>query len=382
MGSVGRYVSGLCVAILGLCAAGWLALAPMAFGYRGKSQHKAVLTDRATGAGLALVSLVTVACWVIAWRRKLRADGIVSGASRRQARPGARARATARGADRPRLARLRGPHRARESEILDGARRPARGPRGARRRARGRRARPARGRARAHLLGGDEAAALARALRPRAPPRPPPRRAVRRARSAREKVARGASRGVQGPRRRHGHGHAQLRPRTCRRRPNRHSVRRRDRAGHPARVPRAGRDRAALPVAHGGGLVIFARRAWSVVWKDLLVERRSKETLNALAFFSLLLLFVFQFALGPDRERLAAALPGLLWLGFVLAGLLGLGRTFVLERENDCWEGLILAPGDKSAIYVGKLAANVTLMLVVEGLILLLFAVFFNVDLG
>jgi len=128
--------------------------------------------------------------------------------------------------------------------------------------------------------------------------------------------------------------------------------------------------------------VIFARRAWSVVWKDLLVERRSKETLNALAFFSLLLLFVFQFALGPDRERLAAALPGLLWLGFVLAGLLGLGRTFVLERENDCWEGLILAPGDKSAIYVGKLAANVTLMLVVEGLILVLFAVFFNVDLA
>ena len=128
--------------------------------------------------------------------------------------------------------------------------------------------------------------------------------------------------------------------------------------------------------------MIFARRAWSVVWKDLLVERRSKETLNALAFFSLLLLFVFQFSLGPDRERLAAALPGLLWLGFVLAGLLGLGRTFVLERENDCWEGLILAPGDKSAIYVGKLAANVTLMLVVEGLILLLFAVFFNVDLA
>ncbi len=92
MGSVGRYVSGLCVAILGLCAAGWLALAPMAFGYRGKSQHKAVLTDRATGAGLALVSLVTVACWVIAWRRTLRADGIVSGTSRRQARREARAR--------------------------------------------------------------------------------------------------------------------------------------------------------------------------------------------------------------------------------------------------------------------------------------------------
>jgi len=119
-----------------------------------------------------------------------------------------------------------------------------------------------------------------------------------------------------------------------------------------------------------------------VVRKDLLVERRSKETLNALAFFSLLLLFVFQFALGPDRERLAAALPGILWLGFVLAGLLGLGRTFVLERENDCWDALLLAPGDKSAIYVGKLAGNVLLMLVVEALLLVLFTFFFNVDLA
>ena len=126
----------------------------------------------------------------------------------------------------------------------------------------------------------------------------------------------------------------------------------------------------------------YARRAWAVVWKDLLVERRSKETLNALFFFSLLLLFVFQFALGPDRERLAGVLPGLLWLGFVLAGLLGLGRTFVAERENDCWEGLLLAPGDKSAIYVGKLAGNLLLMLAVEAMLLVLFAVFFNLDLA
>jgi heme exporter protein B len=128
--------------------------------------------------------------------------------------------------------------------------------------------------------------------------------------------------------------------------------------------------------------VIFARRAWVVVWKDLLVERRSKETLNALFFFSLLLLFVFQFALGPDRERLAATLPGLLWLGFILAGLLGLGRTFVLERENDCWEGLLLAPGDKSAIYVGKLAGNLLLMLVVEAMLLALFVIFFNLEIA
>ena len=129
-------------------------------------------------------------------------------------------------------------------------------------------------------------------------------------------------------------------------------------------------------------MLTFARRAFIVVWKDLLIERRSKETLNALFFFALLLLFVFQFAVGPDRERLAGTLPGLLWLGFILSGLLGLGRTFVAERENDCWEALLLVPGDKSAIYVGKLAGNVLLMLTVAVLLLALFTIFFNIDLA
>jgi heme exporter protein B len=127
--------------------------------------------------------------------------------------------------------------------------------------------------------------------------------------------------------------------------------------------------------------VTYARRAWIILWKDLVRERRSKETLNSLFFFALLLLFVFEFSLGSDRDRLTAALPGLLWLGFILSGLVGLGRTFLTERENDCWEGLLLAPGDKSAVYLGKVAGNLLLMLVVEAILILLFAVFFNVDL-
>jgi heme exporter protein B len=128
--------------------------------------------------------------------------------------------------------------------------------------------------------------------------------------------------------------------------------------------------------------VTYARRAWIVFQKDLLIERRSKEQTNALLFFCLVLLFLFQFALGPDRDRLTAALPGLLWLGFILSGVLGLGRAFLVERENDCWEALLLAPGDKSAIYLGKLAGSLVLMAVVETLVLALFVVFFDVDLS
>jgi heme exporter protein B len=128
--------------------------------------------------------------------------------------------------------------------------------------------------------------------------------------------------------------------------------------------------------------VTFVRRTWAVVWKDVLVERRSKETVNAVLFFSVLLLFVFEFTLGADRERLTAVLPGLLWLGVLLAGLLGLGRSFVLERENDCWEALLLTPGDKGAVYVGKLVGNLLLMALVETVMLTLFTLFLNIDLA
>jgi heme exporter protein B len=125
----------------------------------------------------------------------------------------------------------------------------------------------------------------------------------------------------------------------------------------------------------------FARDAWAVLWKDLLVERRAKEGANALAFFAILLLFLFYFALGPDRERIRAALPGLLWLAFLLAGLIGLGRAFALEREEDCLDGLILAPGDKGGIYLGKVAGTTVIMLAMEVAFLLATEFFYNLDL-
>src|SRR5207237_4395628 len=180
----------------------------------------------------------------------------------------------------------------------------------------------------------------------------------------------GAARGVQDRGRGHAHGHPLVRPRAWRGRSPGRARRRADRARHPARHPRARRRPEPVRRARRGRAVGYARRALAVAWKDLAVERRSKETLNALVFFSLLLLFVFQFTLGGHRERLAAVLPGVLWLGFVLSALLALGRTFLVEREHDCWEGLLLAPGDKSAIYLGKLAGNLALMLVVEALVL------------
>jgi heme exporter protein B len=125
----------------------------------------------------------------------------------------------------------------------------------------------------------------------------------------------------------------------------------------------------------------FARRAWAVLWKDLVVERRAKEGANALGFFAILLLFLFYLALGPDRERIQAALAGLFWLAFLLAGVLGLGRSFALERENDCLDALVLAPGDKGGLYLGKVAGTTALMLAMEVVFILATGVLYNLDL-
>ena len=75
---MGRYLFGLCAAGLGLCAAGWLVLTPFAFGYWGGGAHNAALTDWATGGGLAVVCVVTLAAWAVAWRRTLCADGVLA----------------------------------------------------------------------------------------------------------------------------------------------------------------------------------------------------------------------------------------------------------------------------------------------------------------
>jgi heme exporter protein B len=122
------------------------------------------------------------------------------------------------------------------------------------------------------------------------------------------------------------------------------------------------------------------RRTWAMTRKDVMVELRARERMNAMLFFAALILFIFNFALGPDRERLRDAAPGLLWLAFLFTGMLGLGRSFQAERENECFEELLLTPGDRESLYFGKLAGNILFMLMAEALILPLFAILYNLD--
>ena len=91
--NAGRYLAGLCVSALGVCAGGWLVLTPFAFGY--PHRGRAAVTGFATGGGLVLVSLAALTCWALAWRRKLRADGVLATRQRRRSRRSDRRQARA-----------------------------------------------------------------------------------------------------------------------------------------------------------------------------------------------------------------------------------------------------------------------------------------------
>ncbi|MBI3780752.1 MAG: heme exporter protein CcmB [candidate division NC10 bacterium] len=127
--------------------------------------------------------------------------------------------------------------------------------------------------------------------------------------------------------------------------------------------------------------MIFIGRVMAVARKDLLAEWRNRESFTAMFYFAFLVLFLFNFALGADQALIRGASSGLLWLAFTFTSVLGLGRSVQGEMENDCLEGLLLYPIQREAIYLGKLLGNFSVILVVELVILPLFAILYNMDL-
>jgi heme exporter protein B len=109
--------------------------------------------------------------------------------------------------------------------------------------------------------------------------------------------------------------------------------------------------------------------------KDLLLELRSRDTVPALLLFVVSALVVFRFALPADASDLAAT--GLLWIAVLFTGLLALTRAFVPEREQRTLDGLVLAPCDRSAIWLGKGISVLAFLVLVEALALPAFALFF-----
>lgn len=112
----------------------------------------------------------------------------------------------------------------------------------------------------------------------------------------------------------------------------------------------------------------------TILWKDVLSELRTKEIATSLVAFALLVIVVVSFALDPGEQTSQIA-AGVLWIAFTFAGVLGLGRSFVLEKDKGCLQGLMLCPVDRGVLYLGKMLSIVVFMLVVEAIILPVFIV-------
>jgi heme exporter protein B len=110
--------------------------------------------------------------------------------------------------------------------------------------------------------------------------------------------------------------------------------------------------------------------------KDLLLELRAKETLPSMLLFVLATLTIFHFALPRGTSDTAAL--GLLWVAIVFTALLGLTRAFVAEREQGLFDALVLAPCDRSALWLGKAIAVLAFLVAAEVVALPAFAVFFH----
>lgn len=122
------------------------------------------------------------------------------------------------------------------------------------------------------------------------------------------------------------------------------------------------------------------RRVRAVAWKDLTAERRSRAVLNSVTFLGVLILMLFGFALGPDREALRDASSGALWLAILFSGILAFNRSYQIELDGGALESLLLYPGSRWSIFAGKLLANLAFVFLVELVVIPVAIVLFQVS--
>jgi heme exporter protein CcmB len=117
--------------------------------------------------------------------------------------------------------------------------------------------------------------------------------------------------------------------------------------------------------------------------KDLRIEWRSREILATMTFLAVVVVLIFSFAfVVGDARPPAPVTAGILWIAVIVSGTVGLGRTFDREREGEAIRSLLLSPVPRGAIYLGKLAATITLMLVTEVILTALCGVLFSAGIG
>lgn len=121
--------------------------------------------------------------------------------------------------------------------------------------------------------------------------------------------------------------------------------------------------------------------AFLIAGKDLRLEFRSRTAFLSALVFAVLVLAIFNFARDATVVSGLDLAPGVLWVTFTFAALLGLNRAFALERENRTLDGLLMSPASRTSLFLGKVMANLAFVGLVEAAALPMFALFFGADL-
>ena len=130
----------------------------------------------------------------------------------------------------------------------------------------------------------------------------------------------------------------------------------------------------------GSQALNYISLVWTVARKDLVLELRTLERLIAMGSFAVLVGVLFQFSIDTSLIRVQTIAPSLIWMTTVFAGILGLGRTYIIESENKALAGVLQSPVALDVIYLGKVVSNFILLLLVMTLILIVFSLFFNLS--
>jgi heme exporter protein B len=124
-----------------------------------------------------------------------------------------------------------------------------------------------------------------------------------------------------------------------------------------------------------------SERVGAIVWKDFTAERRTKANFNAVVFLAVLTLLMFGFALGPDTQALRDVAGGVVWLTILFSGVLSFNRSYEQELEGGALDALLLYPGQRRSIFLGKLIANLAFVLLVEVVLIPLATVLYDLQL-
>lgn len=122
----------------------------------------------------------------------------------------------------------------------------------------------------------------------------------------------------------------------------------------------------------------FATAVWAIVWKDLQIEKHTRQTVSVMVMFSLVMVVMFNFALETELDAARNVATGLLWATILLAGTLGLNRSLSIERENQNIDAILIAPIDRRAIYLAKVISVSIFTLLLEMVLVFVFIMFFD----